>query len=87
MKNRLLEVPESNFKKCENHTSRSMENRLLEVPKSYSNNTDINKTDLSNTEFSETECSKTDFNDTESSVSAIHPGLIPSNPSQAKSRM
>lgn len=81
MKNRLQEVPESNFKKCENHTSRSMENGLQEVPKSYSNNTDINKTDLSDTEFSETEYSKTDLNDTESGVSAIHPDPIPSNPS------
>ena len=81
MENRLQEVPESNFKKCENHTSRSMENRLQEVPKSYSNDTDINKTDLSDTEFSETEYSKTELNDTESSVSAIHPNLIPSNPS------
>ena len=31
-----------------------MENGLQEVPKSYSNDTDINKTDLSDTEFSET---------------------------------
>ena len=82
MENRLQEVPESNFKKCENHTSRSMENRLQEVPKSYSNNTDINKTDLSDTKFRETECSKTDLNDTESGVPApIYPNLIQSNPS------
>ncbi|MEY8235395.1 DUF6017 domain-containing protein [Lachnospiraceae bacterium 66-29] len=79
MKNRLQEVPESNFKKYENQTSGSMKNRLQEVPKSYSNDTDIYKTDLSDTEFSETEYSKTDFNDTESSVSAINPNPIQSN--------
>lgn len=84
MKNRLQEVPESNFKKCENHTSRSMENGLQEVPKSYSNDTDINKTDLSDTEPSETEYSKTDLNDTEAGVPApVYPNLIQSNPSIA----
>ena len=81
MKNRLQEVPESDFQKCENHTSRSMENRLQEVPKSYSNDTDINKTDISDTEFNKTEYSKPELNDTESGVSAIHPNLIPSDPS------
>lgn len=81
MKNRLQEVPESDFQKCENHTSRSMENRLQEVPKSYSNDTDINKTDISDTEFNKTEYSKPELNDTESGVSAIHPNLIPSDSS------
>ena len=74
MKNRLQEVPESNFKKYENQTSRSMENELQEVPKSYSNNTD-----LSENEYSETEYNKTDLNETEHSVSMpIYPNHISS---------
>ncbi len=81
MKNRLQGVPGSDFKRCEDHTSRSMKNRLQEVPKSYSNDTDINNTDLSDTESSETEYSKTDLNENGSGVSAIHPDLIPSDPS------
>lgn len=64
MKIKLQEVPESNFKKCENQTSGSMKIELPEVPKSYSNNTDNN-----NTEYSDTDFSKTDISDTEDYLS------------------
>ena len=50
MKNGFQEVPESDFKKCENRTSGSMKIKTQEVPKSNCNNTDINKTDFSETD-------------------------------------
>lgn len=49
LKNKLQEVPISNFKKSQNQTSRSLKNKLQEVPKSNSNNTNYNKTDYNKT--------------------------------------
>lgn len=45
------EVRKSNLQKYENHTSRNMILENQEVPKSYSNNTEYNKTDNSDTEL------------------------------------
>ena len=73
--------PESKVQDFENQNSRMVKIKIQELRFSKSNNTDINNTDFSDTELSETEYSKTDLNDTESGVSAIHPNLIPSNPS------
>ena len=72
MKNRLQEVPKSNFKEYENQTSGSMENRLQEVPKSYSNNTNISDTEYSENKCNETEYSDTEFGDIESDIISIN---------------
>lgn len=47
--NGIQEVGKTDFKKSENQTSANPKNRLLEVGKSYSNNIDINNTDMSYT--------------------------------------
>ena len=47
--NEFKEVGKTDFKKSENQTSANPKNRLLEVGKSYSNNIDINNTDMSYT--------------------------------------
>ena len=47
--NVFQEVGKTDFKKSENQTSANPKNRLLEVGKSYSNNIDINNTDMSYT--------------------------------------
>lgn len=45
--NEFQEVGKTDFKKSENQTSANPKNRLLEVGKSYSNNIDMNNTDMS----------------------------------------
>lgn len=55
MKNRLQEIPKTDFKRYENHTSGDMKNGLQEVPKSNSIKTDIIKTDSSETDLNETD--------------------------------
>lgn len=47
--NEFQEVGKTDFKKSENQTSANPKNRLLEVRNSYSNNIDINNTDMSYT--------------------------------------
>ena len=47
--NEFQEVGKTDFKKFENRTSANPKNRLLEVRNSYSNNIDINNTDMSYT--------------------------------------
>ena len=47
--NEFQEVGKPDFKKSENQTSENPKNRLLEVRNSYSNNIDINNTDMSYT--------------------------------------
>lgn len=47
--NGSTEVGKTDIKKSENQTSANLKNRLLEVRKSYSNNIDINNTDMSYT--------------------------------------
>ena len=49
LENGIQEVGKTDFKKYENQTSANPKNRLLEVRKSYSNNIDINNTDMSYT--------------------------------------
>ena len=54
LKNKLQEVPISNFKKSQNQTSRSLKNKLQEVPKSNSNNTNYSKTNINKTDYNKT---------------------------------
>lgn len=44
-------MPNSNFKRYENHTSRILKTKIQEVPESNGNNTEINNTDLSDTDI------------------------------------
>lgn len=59
--NEFQEVGKTDFKKSENQTSENPKNILLEVGKSYSNNIDINNTDMSYTYDQSIDQSRADF--------------------------
>lgn len=59
--NEFQEVGKTDFKKSENQTSANPKNRLLEVRNSYSNNIDINNTDMSYTYDQSIDPPRTDF--------------------------
>ena len=59
--NEFQEVGKTDFKKSENQTSANPKNRLHEVRNSYSNNIDINNTDMSYTYDQSINLPRTDF--------------------------